>query len=410
MPVDSLSVTITLHERDLLLNETTAIGEDVLSKIRVAEVVGDKIRFSISPDDLSHLLDNMAFEANHAVSTEIELVFERLYHRMEKIDDTWCKKEIEQPLITNPPSKGVVEVHRSEVNEDLVRLKHQELLSFGRRPMQQYFDAPIQALGGLTPKQMQALFRDGWWGKEAIIRLNTELGLDDFAASRFLKNARTFLQVLQDVGSAPLTVKGNLARKFVGEMLERMEMDDDYKKEILEYNKVVNEDDLWPLHILRMVCSMAKLVRKYKKRLVATKLGKSLLAEEKAGQLYARLFDAHFTKFNLAYLDSLPDVHHTVQEFIPYSLYRLAHLDADKEFAISDLPDVLLPPSLVDDLDAINEHVKAEDYIRCRYLLPLEKFGLVIIRRTKESGDFIEKERYVRKTALLDRFIKTPRP
>ena len=247
-----IPVTITLRERDLLLNETTAVDEDVLAKIRVAEVVGNKIRFSISPDDLDHLLDNMAFEANHAVSAKIESAFESIYHRMEKIDDAWCKKENEQTLITNPPSEGVVEVHRSEVNENLARLMNQQFFGFARKPMSAYFDAPIQALGGLTPKQMQGLFRDGWWGKEPLIRLNTELGLDDFAASRFLKNARTFLQVLQDVGSAPLTVKGNLARKFVGEMLERMEMDDDYKKEILQYNKVVNEDDL--CQSLRLMC------------------------------------------------------------------------------------------------------------------------------------------------------------
>lgn len=393
MAENKIPIMITLHERDLLLNETTAIGEVVLSKIRVAEVVGDKIRFSILSDDLDLLLDDLVFEANSA-SDENMVAFDRLLGRLNKVYNRHAGKD-------EPPAP------LPEVNEEFARLKHQELFSFGRRPMQQYLDEPTTALGGLTPKQALALFRDGWWGPEPLIRLNTDLGLADFAASRFLKNVRIFLRLLQETGGASLTVKGNLTRKFVAQILERMEMESEYKEEIYRYNKIINEMDVWPLHILRLVCTLAKLVRKYKKRLVATKLGLSLLAEERAGQLCAKLFDAHFTEFSLAYLDGLPDEYGTVQDFFPYSLFRLSLLDADKEYAISDLPAVLLPPSLVEDLDSFNEHVKAEHYIQHRFLRPLEKFGLLTIRRTKEPGDFIEKERYVQKTALFERFIKT---
>jgi len=412
MTETKISIMITLRERDMLLNETTAIGEDILSKIRIAEVVGDKIRFSISADDLDHLLDNMAFEANHPDREKKEAAFDRLYDSLEnELDRHDLLEETRNP----PQSEGLIATHRSEMDEDLVQLMdedfvhliNQEIFGFTPRPISAYFDEPIQVLGGLKPKQIQALFRDGWWEEESLIRLNADLVLADFAASRFLNNARIFLQFLQEVGGATLTVKGNLARKYVAQMLERMEMKSGHKEEIYRYNRVVNEMDFWPLHVLRLVCSMAKLVRKYKKRLVVTKLGLSLLAEEKAGQLCASLFDAHFTEFNLAYLDHLPDELHIVQEFFPYSLYRLTLLDVDREYPIADLPEVLFPPSLVNDLDAINEYLEAESYIQCRFLRPLEKFGLVSLRVTKEPGDLMEMDRYVRKTALFERFVKT---
>ena len=91
------------------------------------------------------------------------------------------------------PSEGLTVLDQSQVNEDLVRLMSQQFFGFARRPMPEYFDAPPEVLGGLTPKHMKALFREGWWGPEPLIRLNADLGLADFAESRFLKNARIFL-------------------------------------------------------------------------------------------------------------------------------------------------------------------------------------------------------------------------
>ena len=320
MPEDKIPITITLRERDLLLNETTAVDDDVLARVRVAEVVGGGVRFSLSSDDLNLLLHGLSYEADDTDDEKIQAAFDRLLDRLAEIYDRHADPDAAQvPYMSSPP-EGVMVLDRSKVNEELVRLKHQELFSFGRRPVQQYLDEPIPTLGGLTPKQALALFRDGWWGPEPLIRLNADLGLADLAGCRFLNNARLLLAALRDAGGAPLTVKGNLARRFVGEMLESLELEEGHKDEVLRYNKVVNEDDLWPLHVLRLVCEAAKLVRKYKKRLVATKLGLALLAEEKAGQLCVRLFDAHFTEFSLAYLDRLPDEYGTVQDFFPYAL------------------------------------------------------------------------------------------
>lgn len=405
MAESKIQIMITVHERDLLLNETTAIGEDILSKIRIAEVVGDKIRFSIAPDDLDLLLDDLAFEANHADSKKEQAAFDRILDRLAMIfDDFTGAEEAHVPYI-DLSLEGVEVRDLTEADKKLVHLMYEQIFGFTRKPLSAYLDEPEKTLGGLTAKQVRTLNSYGWWGVEPPIRLNTNLGLTDFAASRFLKNARIFLMLLHEAGGAPLTIKGNLTRKFVGQMLEQMDLKDGYKEEVLQYNKVVNEMDLWPLHILRLVCSLAKLIRKFKKRYVITKQGLSLLAKENAGQLCANLFDAFFTKFSLAYLDGLPDVHDTIQGFFPYSLYRLSLLDADKEYSISDLPAVLLPPLLVKDLDLINKYVKAEDYIRYRFLRPLEGFGLLTIRRTKEPGDFIEMNRYVRKTALFKQFI-----
>jgi len=53
---------------------------------------------------------------------------------------------------------------RAEADEEIVHLLHRQFRSLSYKPMPTYLDAPSQSLGGLTPKQMQALCRDGWWG------------------------------------------------------------------------------------------------------------------------------------------------------------------------------------------------------------------------------------------------------
>ncbi len=96
-----IPVTITLRERDLLLNETTAVDEDVLAKLRVAEVVGDKIRFSLSLDDLDLLLGSLASEANHADSEVKEMAFGFLLYRLMRIFERHTAQEE-----TQAPDKG----------------------------------------------------------------------------------------------------------------------------------------------------------------------------------------------------------------------------------------------------------------------------------------------------------------
>jgi len=411
MPNDNISIKITFGERDLLLKETIAIDEDILAKIRIAEVVGASLRFSLTLDDLDLLLDGIAAEANHAKSKKMQRAFDSLYDRLAKIFDHHVALEKAQDGNNEGESlDGLTVVGPSQFTEELFQLMQQQLLGFSQSRLADYFDVPKRKLGGLGPDQALALCQEGWWGDDPPIKLNTDIGLADLAGSRFLNNARLLLAALRDAGGVTLTAKGNLTRKFVGMMIDSMELEDGYKEELLRYNKVVNEHDFNVLHKLRLVCELAKLVRKNKKRLVATKLGNSLLADERAGQLFAKLFDAQFTKFNLAYFDRLPDDSNTLQGIFPYILYRLSLLETGKEYAIGDLPKLLLPPSLVKDLDSTTDWTKSDRYLLIRVIRPLEHFGLLATLRPRTALGIYETESYVRKTGLFDRFIDVKQP
>jgi hypothetical protein len=83
-----------------------------------------------------------------------------------------------------------------------------------------------------------------------------------------------------EAGGLKLTATGNLSRAVVEEMFEIIKAPDYAKAELQQYQKVINEPDLLPLHFVRILSQAAKLLRTHRGRLVPTPLGRRMLAAE----------------------------------------------------------------------------------------------------------------------------------
>jgi hypothetical protein len=106
----------------------------------------------------------------------------------------------------------------------------------------------------------------------------------------------------------------------------------------------ITEQDMDPLHRLRVVCQLAGLLRKRAQRFEPTRKARDLAAPERAGELYALLFRTWFRKFNLAY-----ERYHdwpALQEQVAFTLCRLPHVAGDWNTAAELLPRVVLPFAL----------------------------------------------------------------
>src|SRR5207237_379490 len=80
-------------------------------------------------------------------------------------------------------------------------------------------------------------------------------------------------------GGLPLTATGNLSRAVVAEMCKLVEWPDYDQAAVFQFNKVINEPDFLPLHVVRILAQTATLVRAQRGKLVATSLGKSMLSD-----------------------------------------------------------------------------------------------------------------------------------
>src|ERR1017187_4717166 len=153
-----------------------------------------------------------------------------------------------------------------------------------------------------------SLLQADWESDTGPIRFSSSLALPDLADAPFLHNTRVFLAALAAEQGTPATAAGNLNRAFVGRLLDRLTLPAPTRKSIRTVCKVVNEQDVWPLHMARVVAEPAGLLARRNKRFQLTKAGRELLPDEQAGALYRRVFLAYFRRFNLQYDFFLRDV------------------------------------------------------------------------------------------------------
>ncbi len=267
-----------------------------------------------------------------------------------------------------------------------------------------YNRTPQAELGGLAPLQVHQLLSADWETPAGALTLDATLGIGELAGARELANARIFLAALRDAGGARATSAGNLNRKFVAEMVEAMVWPPRFRDDLYEYKKVVNEEDAFPLHVLRLLLELARLVRRRKGVFGATRRGVELLADERAGDLSATLFRVQFREMNLAYLDRFAPEAPGLQHTIPFALYRFA-LVGEKWAKAERLVPKLMLPSVRREMTPSEHSDLAALVLSSRLLWPLERFGLAETREVRgKRPNFPDRE--YRKTPLYDRFLR----
>lgn len=268
--------------------------------------------------------------------------------------------------------------------------------------MDRYNGTPQIELGSFSPSRLARLLNSDWTSPGSPIRLNSNLTLADLESARFLFNARLVLHHVLEEGGVKATAAGNLNRKFVTEMLDRMALADGRAESIRAANKVLNEPDLSPLHVIRILLKMAGLMRMTKGVFRITKNGKDLLTDSKAGDLYALLFVTLFRDFNMAYIFGGSD-QWIVQDTVAFSLHQLSKLSNEWHDA-GMLASTLLLPNIVKRLEPSEFPWRILSLCQSRIYGPLEEFGLIEMRDLPREDKWIRRYE-VRKFNLFDRIL-----
>lgn len=397
-----LKIRLSIEERDLVLQHAFPSAA-LESKLRFGLRDGKFLTFTLDWDDAEGLAGCVAAEANHAKDRKLRRRFERLSDR---IEDTLRKVTAihAQGVQVRPgtmPAQLREEIQRlldssefsslDEVNAELAKLNE----AHNRRPREEF--------QGLSPEQVNRLIYSEWESPEAGMRCREDLTLEEANRSEIFHNARVFLKALLEEGRAKSTTTGNLSRKFVTAMVDAMRWPEGFTEELWLYNKVLNEQDVVPLNVLRIVLEAAGFIRKQKGHFQVTKKGASLLDDEKAGALYVGLFRTFFTRYNLAYGDRIPE-YPEVQQTVRYSLYVLG--SAAREWrSLEELAPIAFLPKVAEELHPGVYTDTAQLLLEMRLVRPLERFGLVeCTRETRKHFTFASIER-IRTTPLYQKFL-----
>jgi hypothetical protein len=265
--------------------------------------------------------------------------------------------------------------------------------------VRQWLDGVEPAWTLLDFDSLQAL-RQEPSASQTTIRIANDLNAQEIAGSAVARNTLILLQQTVERGGLPLTSTGNLTRAAVAEMQKLVKWPDYDQAEAFRLNKVINEPDFLPLHVVRILTQAATLVRVQRGKLVATPLGKLMLSGERQGSLLAILFHIAFWRMDLSYfgrglLGSWP------QSDIGIVLWSLSVSAGDWQTSekLTRLCTIPEPSMLTTTWD------RSAMTMEARILRPLLWFGLLDYRSEKITESRFGERHYYRKVALFDRLL-----
>jgi hypothetical protein len=373
-------VELTTKEQKTVLKYCQSIDRDIYDRIMN------------SSNGVLHLL----IEDCHYLKGCIQLELDRI--TIPKIQTILGK--VFNKLSTNPITRNIAEEIEKQDFDNIDDL-NDHLQGF----MQNRNTAPDPEMGGLSPEQVSSLIYLDWDNDNFPLKFDSALKLSDLKHSSFFTNTTIFLNTLLEMeNEKTATATGNLNRKFIKAVFDKLSLERDYKETILRYNKVLNEDDVLPLSIIRIVCEGADLIDRKSNKFRVVKKYSNLLSEEKAGQLYHLLFISYFRKFNLSYSDRLPELD-CLQQTIAYPIFRIGEICKDYQ-NLEDLPEAILLPAV---LQEVKEEIPNRTYIEwllgSRIIVPFVELGLLECIYNKEEKGVSEIVK-VRKSKLFDKFIR----
>jgi hypothetical protein len=255
----------------------------------------------------------------------------------------------------------------------------------------------------------RSLLDADWEDANSPLRLSQDLAPADLIPSIFLQNTRTLLTELAESEGTAATATGNLNRVFVRRMFDRMSLAQPTRESLLSVCKVMNETDVWALHIVRIVNEIAGLVCRRKKQFQITRLGRELLTDSAAGLLFRKLFITYFQKFDLQYdfpWRKVPGI----QQTMAVILWRVGVVARDWVSVHGLAPQILMPNVLTQIHKAMAYPGDKEGWILSGYVLePLFEFGLI---ERQKSGEWpgINEDDVIRVTPPWRKFISFTHP
>jgi len=279
----------------------------------------------------------------------------------------------------------------------------EELNAFAAQQMEVQNKRSLPEFCGLSPDQMYHLLHTPFTAPETVRFAN------DVESTGNSGIMRIFIPLVEAIGESGLktTAKGNLPLKFCKAMAEQIRQQHTGIRR-LRIGGISSEVDLEALHCTRLVAQLAGLIRKYRGKFVLTRKCRDMLALKNNGAVYLALFKAYTTQFNWAYRDGYAEAP-IVQHSFLYTLFLLGSFgDVERPQCFYEDRFLAAFPMALDLFPETSYSTTEDDARRCYFLRSLERFAVFfgLAEFSSASGELYREVYQVRKTALLERFVR----
>ena len=418
-----MRLTLTTRDQTLLLRSVT-LPQAIHQKIASAPATGHHLHLDLSDDEFLTLAQHLTLTLRTIKNAKTRRTFEQILDRLTE------QNEAHQAVVSKPSSRAgfshdnihtiIDNLERDEPGWDNFSLDQMVEKFAGRMPfvdearanqaikiiVERHNQRARPGFHGLAPKQVSTLLNNDWsTDTPGLFLCKDNLTSKMVQDTIVIKRALTLLNALGEKGTPATKVSGNLNRKFIASLLDRFEIPAKDLADLRDFNKVINEDDVWPLHEMHLWLKLGKLVRLYRGRIVPIKRAHVLLADNNLPALYIALFGVVFLIFNLAYRDRFQPVEN-FQRTLAYSLHQIARLETGWH-DIDVILGRLILPEVAEQM--FHPHIPKLQHLllRSRFLDPLSLFGLVELKfEQPNDGDrYAPKLIAIRRTKLFDAFI-----
>ena len=232
--------------------------------------------------------------------------------------------------------------------------------------------------------------------ESGALRLGVDLADEEFERSAFVRNALVLFRAAADGDGLKLTARGNLTRAEVSAMREAMRWPGCAFEEKRRTGKLLSEDHVDELRLLRALVEEAGLVEHVGGRLRTTARGRAALTGSRA-RLQAELFRIAFWRVSLNLFGS-GECGSWPQQQVGAALWALS-TTGDR---LQDTSALMKLAVLPDEAVKRNPVWVAPVLFAWRVLRPLWWFGLV---ECTKDGEDVEAASW-RKSVLFDRFLR----
>ena len=125
--------------------------------------------------------------------------------------------------------------------------------------------------------------------------LNDTLSEQELAGSPMTINGMKLLQFASENDGIELTKSGFFNRKCVVWAAQEFQWPGYEPRQLYRLNKVLDEQDFWPLRVMHDLMLLGQLMRHRKGKAILTPAGKAILGH--FGRLQALLFETYFTRY-----------------------------------------------------------------------------------------------------------------
>lgn len=314
---------------------------EILSERQVPEFIAGAKAAKISQIDIGH---NMAIK----ILEDLKIVdIYRLNNKMRKRFTILLEELEENTRLTQPGEKHHLlkeleeELHKQNFKsaDEIQEFMNARNLSINSRPQKD--------LGGLTPIQLQDLFRRGWWESGGPIKLSSDIKQAEASAVPIVNNLSLMLRSIVNRSNRKglkATSTGKLPRSVVNDVIPFLADTENHDNfHIKSGRKSFDEDDVYCLFIQRNIAESAGLLELRDNHWQVTAKGMGMIEPASASTLLVTVFSSMFHDFNLAFIDSY-GAEPFMQGTIPYSLWQIANLPVGSEYTVSELAELVVHP------------------------------------------------------------------